>query len=437
MTSFFDRLEERSRSARSRLCVGLDPRVGTAGEARAECRRLVEATAPFAAAFKPNSAFFEALGPDGLEVLTEVVALVPDEIPVILDAKRGDIASTGSAYATAAFDRVGAGSITVSPYLGEDGIRPFLDHPDAGVWVLCRTSNEGADAVQEAATSGGPFFEEVARLATMWAGSDRLGLVVGATVPQALGIVRRIAPDHWILAPGVGAQGAAPGDIAPGLRSDGAGVLVPVSRSIATAADPATAAADLQDALNRVGPGHVPDAAPRLARLLERSGAVRRGDFILRSGESSSIYLDLRTLSSRPDALRELARRLAAATARIDHDRLGAVPYGALPLATALALETGRPMIWPRPAPKDHGTGAAVEGVFRPGDRVLLVDDVATSGVSALEAATRLRDAGLVVEDLIVVVERSPAAAEALAAGGVTLHGLITLEALERALPNL
>jgi len=435
--TFFARLEERSRSAGSVLCVGLDPRAPSAAEARAECRRLVEATAPFVAAFKPNSAFFEALGTDGTEALAEVVALVPDEIPVILDAKRGDIASSAAGYATAAFDRIGAGSITVSPYLGEDGVRPFLDHPQAGVWVLCRTSNPAAEALQQAPTPGGVLYEVVARLAASWAGPDRLGLVVGATVPEALGVVRSIAPEHWILAPGVGAQGAAPGDIAAGLRSDGGGVLVPVSRAIAAATDPAAAAADLRDALRRVAPEPSPDAAPAVARLLDGAGAVRLGEFTLRSGETSSIYVDLRTLASHPDALRAVARRLAALASGIAHDRLGAVPYGALPLATAVALESGCPMVWPRPAPKQHGTGAAVEGAFEPGERVLLVDDVATSGTSALEAAARLRGAGLVVEDLLVVVERSPRAAAALSAEGIGLHRLVTLDALEQALSHI
>jgi uridine monophosphate synthetase len=438
VTGFFARLEERSRSAGSLLCVGLDPRAGSATEALAECRRLIDATAPYAAAFKPNSAFFEALGADGIEVLVEAVSLVPNEIPVILDAKRGDISSTAAAYATAAFDRIGAGSVTVSPYLGEDGVRPFLEHRDAGVWVLCRTSNPGADALQGVATTaGGAVFEEVARQATAWAGPDRLGLVVGATVPEALGAVRAIAPEHWILAPGVGAQLAHPADIACGLRESGGGVLVPVSRAIASAPDPAGAASDLRDALRAVVPEPPPEAGPALARLLDGAGAVRLGEFTLRSGETSSIYVDLRTLSSHPEALRGVARRLAVLASHIPHDRLGAVPYGALPLATAVALESGRPMIWPRPTPKEHGTGAAVEGAFEAGERLLLVDDVATSGASALEAATRLRDAGLVVSDLIVVVERSPDAAAALASEGITLHRLVTLDQLEQALSHI
>ena len=432
MTAFFERLEERSRAAGSRVCVGLDPRVDTPADAVDECRRIVTATAPFAAAFKPNSAFFEALGPAGMEALAQVVALVPDEIPVILDAKRGDISSSATSYATAAFERLGAGSVTVSPYLGEDAIRPFLDR--GGVWVLCRTSNRGAHRLQEAPTPGGTVFEEVAHLVVGWAGPDRIGLVVGATVPDALATVRAIAPEHWVLAPGIGAQGAEPEAIASGLRAEGGGVLAPVSRAIAAAADPRGAAESLRDALRRVAPEPPVSPTAGLARLLDEADAVRLGEFTLRSGETSSIYVDLRMLASRPDALRSVARRLASAASAIDHDLLGAVPYGALPLATAVALESGRPVVWPRPTPKAHGTEATVEGAFEPGDRVLLVDDVVTSGGSALEAAHRLRAADLVVEDLLVVVQRSAGAAEALAAEGISLHRLAALDALTQAL---
>ena len=159
MTGFFSRLEARARQIDSLLCVGLDPHTAdlsapTAAAARDFCLRLIEATADQAAAFKPNAAFFEALGPDGWAVLREVIAAAPEGVPMILDAKRGDIASTAEAYAQSAFAGLGADAITLSPYLGRDSLTPFLADPQRGVFLLCKTSNPGAADLQDLALAG-------------------------------------------------------------------------------------------------------------------------------------------------------------------------------------------------------------------------------------------------------------------------------------------
>lgn len=429
MTGFFAALERRAREAGSLLCVGLDPRTGDAVEARDSCLELIAATTPAAAAFKPNAAFFEALGPEGVEALIEVVTAVPDEIPVVLDAKRGDVASTAEAYARACFEVIGAGAVTLSPYLGRDAVDPFLEHPGRGVWVLCRTSNPSATGLQDAPlATGETVAAAVARTAAGWAGPDRLGLVVGATAPEALRSVRAAVAEHWILAPGIGPQGGDLGAAAAALREDGLGVLVPASRAVAGAADPGTAAAELRDALRRLVPGSRP--APSWPVELHRAGCVRFGEFRLRSGVVSPVYLDLRRLASHPTVLRRVGVRLGEVVSGIAHDHIGAVPYGALPIATSVALATGTSMVWPRPDPKGHGSGARVEGEWAPGERVVLIDDVVTSGASAREAAAALRSAGLAVEDLVVLVERDPTAAAALAADGISLHAVTTLARL-------
>ena len=429
MTGFFAVLEERARAAGSLLCVGIDPRARSASEARDISLRLIGQTAHAAAAFKPNSAFFEALGPDGIEALIEVVAAIPDEIPVILDAKRGDISSTAAAYATACFDVIGAGAVTLNPYLGRDAIDPFLDHAGRGVWVLSRTSNPSAATFQDAPFRGDACLADaVAIEAASWAGPDRLGLVVGATAPGALQSVRAAVPEHWILAPGVGAQGGDPNATGAALRDDGLGVLVPVSRSVADATDPGAAAADLRDALARLKPP--PRRRPGLAGELHRTGCIRIGEFELRSGVTSPLYVDLRRLTASPTLLRHAAAAIAALTADVPFDLLAAVPYGALPLATAVALQAGMPLIWPRKETKAHGTGAHIEGEWAPGQRALLVDDVATSGGSVLEAAASLRSAGLEVTDAVVLVERTPQARFALAEADIQLHTVTTLEAI-------
>ncbi|HMV69694.1 MAG TPA: orotidine-5'-phosphate decarboxylase, partial [Myxococcota bacterium] len=183
---FFEQLEARARVTGSLLCVGLDSQAGdhaTAAEALDACLRIVRATAPHAAAFKPNSAFFEQHGAAGWEALAALIRAIPAEVPVILDAKRGDIASTAAAYAIAA-RALGAGAVTLSPYLGRDGVAPFLDALDA--FVLCRTSNPSAGELQDLDVGGRALFEEVARVAPGWGPPGAVGLVVGATAPDEL-----------------------------------------------------------------------------------------------------------------------------------------------------------------------------------------------------------------------------------------------------------
>ena len=240
---FFELVQARAEATGGLLCVGLDPRAATVDELREQCGRLIEATAKFAVAYKPNSAFFEAHGPEGMLALLDVIATVPDDIPVLLDAKRGDIASTSEAYARAAYDTLGALALTVTPYVGLDGLAPFLARPSHAAFILCKTSNPGADEFQALAvqTADGPrpLYEVVAAHAQAANTGGNVGLVVGATDLAAMVKVRAMAPDLWFLVPGIGAQG---GDLAAtltaGLRRDGWGLLINVSRTLADAANP-------------------------------------------------------------------------------------------------------------------------------------------------------------------------------------------------------
>ncbi len=256
MPSFIKSLESRASEADTLLCVGLDPHPEALAEltpaaAREFCLRLIDECAPYACAFKPNSAFFERHGAQGMVVLREVITAVPAGIPVILDAKRGDIPSTAESYAHAVFDTLGAHALTASPYLGAEALAPFLNRPERGVFVLCKTSNPGADELQALLAEGEPLYLHVARKAQTWNRHDNLGLVVGATDPLALARVRAAAPDLWFLTPGVGAQGAnLEAALQAALRPDGMGMLVHSSRFIAGASDPAMAAANMRDAIN-------------------------------------------------------------------------------------------------------------------------------------------------------------------------------------------
>ncbi|HEX9028546.1 MAG TPA: orotidine-5'-phosphate decarboxylase [Anaerolineales bacterium] len=446
--SFFSKLEARARAIDSLLCIGLDPHPAdlpeaTAAAAREFCLRLIQATAEFALAFKPNAAFFEAFGPEGVAVLQQVIAAVPEGIPVLLDAKRGDIASTAEAYARAAFQTLEADAITLSPYLGYDSLQPFLKDPQRGVFLLCKTSNAGSADLQDLTVLGSGeegqalLYEHVARLAQGWNGvTHNLGLVVGATHPQALQKVRAAAPDLWILAPGVGAQG---GDLQAalqaGLRADGLGLLIPVSRAISRAADPRRAAAELRDAINRERnaggkPPVMNSLRTRLADGLLEAGCVKFGRFTLKSGLVSPIYLDLRMLVSYPTLLAQTGAAYLPLLRGLSFDRLAGLPYAALPIATAISLQGSWPLVYPRKETKAYGTRAEIEGEYTSGDRAVVIDDLATTGGSKFEAIDKLRAAGMQVSDVVVLIDRQSGAKEALAQAGYSLHAVFTLTEL-------
>jgi orotidine 5'-phosphate decarboxylase subfamily 2 len=249
---FASRLDEAADRLGSLLCVGLDPHPGSFdGTAADFCRRVIDATIDAALAFKPNSAFFEAAGLDGLAQLATVVQHVGAERITILDAKRGDIGSTAEAYARAAFRTIGADAVTVSPYLGGDSVAPFLADSGRGAFVLCHTSNPGAADFQGLVLDGAPLYLHVARRALAWNERGNVGLVVGATAPDAIAAVRGAAPGLPFLVPGVGAQG---GDLVEAVRAgvdaNGRGLVINSSRGILYAADPRAAALRLRDEIN-------------------------------------------------------------------------------------------------------------------------------------------------------------------------------------------
>jgi orotidine-5'-phosphate decarboxylase len=278
-TTFSERLGRAQRTSGSLLCVGLDPDLAKLPRELAESgepflafnRRVIDATAEFAAAYKPQIAFYSALGKEA--ELAASISYIRERAPhalVILDAKRNDIGNTAEAYASEAFDRYGADAVTVNPYMGEDSVRPFLARPDRGAIVLCRTSNPGARDFQDMLVDDGlggtplPLYRRVAERADRyWNKAQNLMLVVGATYPAEMAELRRAHPSLSFLVPGIGAQG---GDLdstlAAGLNCEGAGLLINSSRGIiyaggGTAENIRAAAADLHGQINK---GRVPRA---------------------------------------------------------------------------------------------------------------------------------------------------------------------------------
>ncbi len=451
---FLKRLDELSKQKNSCLCVGLDPffeksAIKARGldaciqEARESNIKIIEATAPHTVCYKPNIAFYEALGEAGMELLRATIAAVPEDSLLLIDAKRGDIGSTARAYAQAVFGSLGADAVTLNPYLGKESIEPFMEWKDKGLFLLCRTSNPGSAEFQDLPSPDEPLYIKVARSIVSW--SENLGIVVAGNDIEALGKVRAVAPQAWFLSPGIGAQGGNARDaLLAGARADGKGVLVVAARSISGAKDPGLAAEALKDEINRasaeaekVSPrvsgweapgndgGNLKDAF--VAALIDTS-CFRLGDFTLKSGAKSPFYIDLRRLISNPEALALAGQAYASLAKKCRFQRIAGIPAAALPLATSAALALQQPMIWPRMPVKDHGTGNRVEGEYVKGERVLLLDDLITTGLSKKEAVDILRGEGLVVEDLVVLVERGRNGRADMEKSGIRLHAFLQVE---------
>ena len=241
--TFTNKLANAIRQHDSLLCVGLDPDIarfpgvlqGRSDAVFEFCRAIIDATAGYACAFKPQIAYFAALAAeDQLRAICDYLNQHYPDIPIVLDAKRGDIGATAEQYAREAFERYKADAVTVNPYMGFDSIEPYLQWNEKGVIVLCRTSNPGGSDLQSLLVDGQPLYQHVARLvAQQWSRNGQCALVVGATFPQEIAEVRKIVGETPLLVPGIGAQG---GDIEAtvlaGQTRDGMGMMINSSRAI-------------------------------------------------------------------------------------------------------------------------------------------------------------------------------------------------------------
>jgi len=246
--TFIEKLNKRWQQTNTLVCVGLDPDpsrfpniIGQSNDrVFAFTRAIVDATADIVCAYKPQIAHFAALNAeDQLQEIIEYIHSEYPEVPVILDSKRGDIGTTAARYAKEAFERYAADAVTVNPYLGIDGVKPFTDYADKGVILLCRTSNPSAKDFQDLDVAGRPLYERVAKtIAEHWNENNNCALVVGATWPKQLGEIRNIVGDMPILVPGIGAQGGdLEGTLQHGLDSNKAGLIISSSRGVIYASD--------------------------------------------------------------------------------------------------------------------------------------------------------------------------------------------------------
>jgi orotidine-5'-phosphate decarboxylase len=265
--TFRDKLEAAWERSRSLLCIGLDPdpELMAIDDVAAFNIAIIEATSDLVCAYKPNVAFYEALGPErGYAALRKTLAAIPPHVIKLADAKRGDVTNTARAYVTAIFDELGFDACTVNPYVGHDSTEPWIERPEKGAFVLCRTSNPGAADLQDLRVEAGEttraLYEIVAEKARTWDEHENVGLVVGATYPDELRVIRELCPATPILVPGVGAQqGELAASVRAGIDARGRGLLISASRGVTYAskgADFAEAArreaTHLRDEINAV-----------------------------------------------------------------------------------------------------------------------------------------------------------------------------------------
>lgn len=241
MKSFITRLSEQITRKNSHLCVGLDISPEGLGNKNAKLSdlidhslKIIDATVDLAVCYKPNLAFFERWGSDGFKWLEKVIGYIGNNAIIIADGKRGDIGNTAKQYAISIFDHFGFDAVTINPYMGSDSIKPFVENPEKGVFILCRTSNPSASELQELKVEENSLYEKVAKLAVELNINDNIGLVVGATASSEIRKIRKIAPKLPFLIPGIGAQG---GDLGKSMQygNENGIAIINISRGISFA----------------------------------------------------------------------------------------------------------------------------------------------------------------------------------------------------------
>jgi uridine monophosphate synthetase len=479
---FFIQLTEAITQRQSLLVTGLDPnpemlqswaaRRGLAGrsfmsQARHWVKAVIDATAPHVCAYKPSLGFYQALGPVGLELLLEVRDLVPRDLPLIIDAKHGDL-NSASALAHYLFRELGADGVTLSPFAGQDIAAPFLLYPDKGVLITCHSSNPAARILQHAPSDDDPHYLRVVRESQLWATPEQLLLEVGTSDPEVLAKVRREAPERFLLLRSLWSEEEKlMAMLDAGLGPAGDGLLLPLPQSLLVEDAIAEGAAALRERINgarerlleqrranasadtcelwlppaaATGDG-IPSPSDPMAELivdLFDIGCLLFGEFVQASGAVFSYYVDLRQIISDPNLFHRVLHAYAEQLEGLVFDRIAGIPYGSLPTATGLSLQLHKPLIYPRKEVKAHGARRLIEGDFEPGDRVVVVDDILITGGSVLEGIAKLESSGLTVQDVVVFIdhggEHDRQAKERLAAAGYSCHAVLDIDRITRVL---
>jgi len=454
--NFFEKLNAAIARNQSLLFVGLDPNPEMMPTRYAQPDEIIDGlwdwlqfiiaqTADLVCAYKPTFGFYKSLGAPGLELLHKTLTAIPDNIPIILDAKHGDL-NTSTIFAQTVFEEWQVDAVTLTPYSGQDHIAPFLIYPGKAAFILCCTSNQGAIALQHYPTPESPLYLQIVKEAKSWGTPEQLGLEVGTTDATVLERIRAIAPERVILARSIWAEGGCDLNqiLTAGLNENGEGLLIPIPQYMLAIEQPAVAVESLRESVNRTRRQIVHDNStcdlwmPDVC-LLDRHpyqdlilqlydiGCILFGEFVQASGATFSYYIDLRKVISNPQLFHQMLNAYADILQQLSFDRIAGIPYGSLPTATGLSLRLNHPMIYPRKEVKAHGTRRLIEGHFEPGETVVVVDDILISGKSAIEGAQKLESAGLKVNDIVVFIDHEQGVKDRLRANGYQAHSVLPI----------
>ncbi len=409
-------------------------------------------TADLVCAYKPTLGFYEALGAPGLELLHKTLNAIPANIPIILDAKHGDL-NTSTIFARTVFEEWQVDAITLSPYVGQDQVAPFLVYPGKAVFVLCCTSNQAAIALQQYPTAESALYLQVVKEARNWGTPEQLGLEVGTTKADILARIRATAQERIILARSIWAEGGCNLNqiLAAGLNANSEGLLIPVPVEMLVSENPSESIESLRKEINQareqiVHEGSVCELWTPNVCLLEQHpyqdlilqlydiGCILFGEYVQASGATFPYYVDLRKIISNPQIFHQILSAYADILKDLSFDRIAGIPYGSLPTATGLALRLNHPMIYPRKEVKAHGTRRVIEGNFQPGETVVVVDDILISGKSVMEGAAKLKSGGLKVDDIVVFLDHEEGVKDRLRDNGYRAHSVLRISEITETL---
>ncbi len=454
-TNFCDRLLEAIEKNHTLLYLALEPDLETFDSSSittdllAKVKFAIDQTADLICACKLNLGFYQSLGIPGLELLQQILTIIPAHIPVILDAKHCDL-NTSTVFAKTIFEDWQVDAVTLSPYAGFDQVAPFLLYPGKAVFVLCATANPSAASVQQYPTPENPLYLQLVGISQTWGTPEKLGLEVGV-MPDVLARIRSSAPERLILVEGdiaaendIEAENNLAQLLAAGLSKNGEDLLLPIPTSLFAESNPRAGVQKLRDNINEerlkaiaVNPTcdlWLPDVCflqpePHRDLILQLYdiGCVVFGDHVQASGAVFPYYIDLRKIISIPQIFHQIVSAYADILKDLKFDRIAGIPYGSLPTATGLALRMERPMIFPRKEVKTYGAGKLIEGHFQAGETIVVVDDILISGKSVMEGAAKLQSAGLKVEDIVVLIDHEQGVKDKLQVNGYRAHSVLAL----------
>jgi len=450
--NFSDKLNQAITTNNSLLVLSLDPNPEMMPYTEASLieglwqwlSRIIEETQDLVCAYKLTLGFYEVLGSQGFLLLERILQTINQKIPVILDAKHGDL-NTSTIFAKTIFEQWQVDAVTLTPYSGQDHVAPFLVYSQRGVFILCHTSNPGASFLQDYPSKEQPYYLQVVRETQMWGSPEQVFLEVGTTSTEVLDKIRGIAPERTIFLRSIWKEESKlEALLNAGLNSEGEGLLIPVPQDFLTQNDIRKQIESLNERINNSRKTRISQAAScelwtsdvcilqqhpcqDLILQLYDIGCLVFGEYLQASGMTFSYYIDLRKIISNPQVFNKVLSYYGEILKKLSFDRIAGIPYGSLPTATGLSLLLQRPMIFPRKEVKAHGTRRLIEGNFTPGEKVVVVDDVLISGKSAIEGAEKLQSAGLIVEDIVVLIDHEAGVLERLQEKGYQGHAVIKL----------